>query len=26
MVAARHGWDAEAVTAPALAALANVLI
>jgi LuxR family maltose regulon positive regulatory protein len=26
MVAARHGWDAEAVTAPALAALANALI
>ena len=26
MVATRHGWDAEAVTAPALAALANVLI
>jgi LuxR family transcriptional regulator, maltose regulon positive regulatory protein len=25
-VAARHGWDAEAVTAPALAALANALI
>ena len=25
MVAARHGWDAEAVTAPALAALANSL-
>jgi LuxR family maltose regulon positive regulatory protein len=24
-VAARHGWDAEAVTAPALAALANAL-
>ena len=26
MVAARHGWDAEAVIAPALAALANALI
>ena len=26
MVAARHGWEAEAVTAPALAALANALI
>ena len=26
MMAARHGWDAEAVTAPALAALANALI
>ena len=26
MLAARHGWDAEAVTAPALAALANGLI
>ncbi len=26
MVAARHGWDAEAVTAPALATLANALI
>jgi LuxR family maltose regulon positive regulatory protein len=26
MVAAGHGWDAEAVTAPALAALANALI
>jgi LuxR family transcriptional regulator, maltose regulon positive regulatory protein len=26
MAAARHGWDAEAVTAPALAALANALI
>jgi LuxR family transcriptional regulator, maltose regulon positive regulatory protein len=26
VVAARHGWDAEAVTAPALAALANALI
>jgi LuxR family transcriptional regulator, maltose regulon positive regulatory protein len=26
MVAARHGWDAEAVTAPAQAALANALI
>jgi LuxR family transcriptional regulator, maltose regulon positive regulatory protein len=26
MVAARYGWDAEAVTAPALAALANALI
>jgi LuxR family maltose regulon positive regulatory protein len=26
MVAAQHGWDAEAVTAPALAALANALI
>jgi LuxR family transcriptional regulator, maltose regulon positive regulatory protein len=26
LVAARHGWDAEAVTAPALAALANALI
>jgi LuxR family transcriptional regulator, maltose regulon positive regulatory protein len=26
MLAARHGWDAEAVTAPALAALANALI
>jgi LuxR family maltose regulon positive regulatory protein len=25
-VAARHGWDAEPVTAPALAALANALI
>src|SRR6202012_1250503 len=25
MVAARHGWDAEAVAAPALAALANAL-
>jgi LuxR family transcriptional regulator, maltose regulon positive regulatory protein len=25
-VAARHGWDAEAVTAPALATLANALI
>jgi LuxR family transcriptional regulator, maltose regulon positive regulatory protein len=25
-LAARHGWDAEAVTAPALAALANALI
>ena len=25
-VAARHGWEAEAVTAPALAALANALI
>ncbi len=25
-VAAQHGWDAEAVTAPALAALANALI
>jgi LuxR family transcriptional regulator, maltose regulon positive regulatory protein len=25
VVAARHGWDAEAVTAPALAALANAL-
>jgi LuxR family transcriptional regulator, maltose regulon positive regulatory protein len=25
-VAARHGWDGEAVTAPALAALANALI
>jgi LuxR family transcriptional regulator, maltose regulon positive regulatory protein len=25
-VAARHGWDAEAVAAPALAALANALI
>jgi len=25
-VAARHGWDADAVTAPALAALANALI
>jgi LuxR family maltose regulon positive regulatory protein len=25
-VAAEHGWDAEAVTAPALAALANALI
>ena len=25
-VAERHGWDAEAVTAPALAALANALI
>ena len=25
-VAARHGWDTEAVTAPALAALANALI
>jgi LuxR family maltose regulon positive regulatory protein len=25
-VAGRHGWDAEAVTAPALAALANALI
>src|SRR5580658_10487988 len=25
MAAARHGWDAEAVTAPALAALANAL-
>jgi LuxR family transcriptional regulator, maltose regulon positive regulatory protein len=25
-VAARHGWDAEAVSAPALAALANALI
>jgi LuxR family maltose regulon positive regulatory protein len=25
-VAARHGWDAEAVTAPALAALANAMI
>jgi LuxR family transcriptional regulator, maltose regulon positive regulatory protein len=26
VVAARHGWDAEAVTAPALATLANALI
>jgi LuxR family maltose regulon positive regulatory protein len=26
MAAARHGWEAEAVTAPALAALANALI
>src|SRR3984885_336282 len=26
MMAALHGWDAEAVTAPALAALANALI
>ncbi len=26
LVAARHGWDAEAVTAPALATLANALI
>src|SRR6202453_323368 len=26
MVAARHGWDAEPVTAPALAALAHALI
>jgi LuxR family transcriptional regulator, maltose regulon positive regulatory protein len=26
MLAARHGWEAEAVTAPALAALANALI
>ena len=26
MVAAQHGWDADAVTAPALAALANSLI
>jgi LuxR family maltose regulon positive regulatory protein len=26
MVAAQHGWEAEAVTAPALAALANALV